>query len=97
MIRLKITKTSKPYSSKEGYGIYDKGNLYFEDIEHAEAYLTQTYGKCKRRTMYIDGEDGQPIKVGRIYCFKLPSYIRNGRATLNQDWVEFRKDERMET
>jgi len=64
-------------------------------LKKANEYIKETYGNCKTIPIYIDDKEGNPKKIGKIYCYKDFAQDRNsnnGRYYyFAQDWVVISK------
>ena len=84
---IKITCTGRQFNEKQ-YSIFNEEEHRFPDLPSAQQFLKERYGKCKRRKIYIDGEDGQAQHVGYIYGFRNADYSHAPVSHwLQQDWV----------
>ena len=91
MIELVITKTSKSFNPKDSWRTYDQEKLPFVNLNTAKKWLNDTYGKSKRRSMYIDLKTGGSKRVGYIIGFKNYDYEPGKKIHfLEQHWIEFR-------
>lgn len=81
------TLTCKAVGSKEGYYCYDRDVKQFANLAEVKAFLKETYGKCKREKSYRDGENGEPIHTGYVYCYNTPKVSYDDTAKHNQDWI----------
>jgi 3-keto-L-gulonate-6-phosphate decarboxylase len=91
MIQLYIEKTSKGYSPKDRWQIFDNETKSFNNIKEAKDYLKGTYGDAKKSPMFVDDKQGVSHKVGYIFGFRNEDCSHRGQKWLQQDWVEFRK------
>jgi hypothetical protein len=65
---LTITRTCKPYGTREEYYTYDRETIRFQTIDKVKEYLKIIYGNCKKERIYRDTEDGVE-HIGFVYCF----------------------------
>jgi hypothetical protein len=93
MIQLNITKTGKPFGSKEKYQIFDQEQQNFTSIQEAKAWVKETYGKSKQSKMFVDRE-GKATHTGYVIGFKNADWSHSPvNNWLQQDWIEFFKVE----
>lgn len=88
MIRILITKTSKSYSPKSKFVIFDEESKYFSSLKDAKLFLKSEYS-CSKSPAYIDKRESKNgfIKIGWIYGFK--NSDDSGGKWIQRDWVSF--------
>jgi len=97
MIELDITHTWKSYHPSSKWAITHEETKYFDDMDQANKWINETYGKSKRSPMYIDTKKGESKKVGYVIGFRNGEYYEGkNHKFLNQDWITFRKSEVIE-
>ena len=87
--KLNIVKTGKDINNKKDnvYTMFDDENLEFETLEDVKNELKERYGNCKRIYCYMDDKEGNPKKIGYIYCFKNKDISHDSKWWYEQDWV----------
>ena|SRR5258708_35617139 len=86
------TNTAKPIGrTDESYTIFDVQKKQFASLPEVSKYLAETYGDCKRQTMFIDTKQGIAKQAGWVYCFKNNDISHNSKPWYQQDWVEVRE------
>jgi hypothetical protein len=90
--KLIITETGKPVGSKqerfENWGVQ---KTTFNTLAEVKQTIKEKYSGHKKSFIFVDGEDGQPIKVGKIYHYKSNSFSDDNKFWFLQDWVEVRE------
>ena len=84
--KIKISETAKPMGNNQtSYNIFNTAKEYFNTLDEVKKYLENKYNTCKRTPIYRDNENGDALKVGKIYCYTTNS---NGEYYFEQDWTE---------
>ncbi len=93
MIQLVIRKSSKSYNPKSNWSIFDIEKKLFNEVKEAKQWIKETYGKSKKRPMYIDDKNGNSKKIGYVIGFRNWDYEQKW---IEQHWIGFEKVEELE-
>lgn len=93
MIQLVIRKSSKSYNPKSNWSIFDIEKKLFNEVKEAKEWIKKTYGKSKKRPMYIDDKNGNSKKIGYVIGFRNWDYEQKW---IEQHWIGFEKVEELE-
>lgn len=89
MIRMHIVMTSKSYSNKDKYRMFDETTKIFPDMKSAKQWIKETYGNAKRFPIYVDTKEGTK-KVGYTIGFRNADVSHYPvEKWLQRDWISF--------
>jgi hypothetical protein len=89
MIQVKITQTGKSYNPKDQYETFGHDTKTFNNLQEANKWLNETYGKSKRQRMYADSKQGAN-HIGYVIGFHNADWSHAPvNKWLQQDWIEF--------
>lgn len=92
MIQLRITQTSRSYSPKDRFTVFNDYTKNFKTLKDAKAWIKENYGKCKKTKMYLEIKDGKDIHIGYVFGFRNADYSHSPiEQYIQQDWVKFRE------
>jgi len=92
---LLIDETSRR-NLKDAPVLFNQIRKEFKSLEEVKAFLIERYNKLPRNgyDVFIDGEDGKPVKVGFTYSFWQDYYPYDGKKYYQTDWIVIYKIER---